>query len=406
MHPRRVFLLRHLSCVAALVCVLLPFHSADAQESKQEPAQIVRLRIGSHPTFTRLVFDVEDPVTVSHNLVKGPTRVLVDFKNARIGSEIAATSFDVGDGIIQKIVFHSNDAGGVSVEVFSQRITHYNVQDIPDPRRIVIDVYGKRQAVARLKPAGDAEPKPPSPTSLPAPSKQANGVPIRGTFQTIVIDAGHGGKDPGAIGRSGLEEKDVVLDIARRLRTLLVKNLGRTVVMTRDSDVFIPLGRRTQIANENNADLFVSIHANASPRRSTSGIEVYLFGEASDRRAAETAARENASLGEGEDSTLDAIMKSLTLDYKLNESITFAHLTRKSFKDTLGRRYRFTDLGVKTAPFFVLVRANMPSILAEVSFITNSVEERRLKSAAYRQKIAESLFDGIRDYIASSQITS
>lgn len=390
----------------AVICALVSLPTSLAAQDAPPPSpELQRIRLGSYPAYTRIVLDLEAAVAFDHSLVKGPDRILIELKNARTGKEITARIYEIGDGIVQKINLHETDGGSLAVEIYPARMRHYNIQEIPNPSRLVVDVYGERLQTARLNPAPqDASPEPGT-TPPSQPSKVIQDFAIRATVDTVVIDPGHGGKDPGAIGHTGLQEKDVVLDIATRLRRLLTEKLKKKVIMTRDSDVFIPLARRTEIANEQQADLFVSIHANASPRRSTNGIEVYLFGEASDRRAAETAARENASL-EKEDSTLQAIMKSLSLDYKLNESIEFAHMTRQSFVDTLGRRYRFNDLGVKTAPFFVLVRANMPSILAEVSFITNPVEEKRLRSRTYRQKIAESLYEGIRDYISSSEVKS
>jgi N-acetylmuramoyl-L-alanine amidase len=225
-------------------------------------------------------------------------------------------------------------------------------------------------------------------------------------INTIVIDPGHGGKDPGAIGKSGLMEKDVVLDIALKLRNLLEKQLSKRVILTRESDVFIPLDERTLIANAKKADLFISIHTNSSPKKKTRGVEIYLVGQSTDRTAMATAAREN-SASERAMSDLEVILNDLLENTKIDESLELAHTTRRSFLKTVGAHYNHTvDLGVKRAPFYVLINANMPSILAEVAFISNPTEEQRLSNETYRQRIAEALFEGIRDYIASIKVAS
>jgi N-acetylmuramoyl-L-alanine amidase len=176
--------------------------------------------------------------------------------------------------------------------------------------------------------------------------------------------------------------------------------------MTREDDTFIPLDDRTLIANSKEADLFVSIHVNSHPKRETRGVEIYHLGESSDRHAMAVAARENnvsmQSLGNLERS-VKQILFDLGREYKMDQSQTLAHFTRRSFQTTLEKQvgYDVVDHGVKRAPFYVLLNSNMPSILAEVSFISNATEEQLLRQGPYRQAIAESLFQGIRTYLAS-----
>jgi N-acetylmuramoyl-L-alanine amidase len=246
--------------------------------------------------------------------------------------------------------------------------------------------------------------------AAPPPKKTLAELHLKDSgVRTIIIDPGHGGKDPGAIGASGYTEKDAVLDIALRLKDLLVKQESLNVILTRSNDIFIPLGERTKIANDANADLFVSIHANSSPHRSIHGIEIYLLGKSSDKRALRTAAREN-NVSEEEASNMDKILisikKDLQQEYKKEESLELAHSARSSFLKRLRASYPVVDLGVKTAPFYVLINTSMPSILAEVSFISNPVEEQRLKSKSYRQLMAESLLDGIRSFMSESAVRS
>jgi N-acetylmuramoyl-L-alanine amidase len=215
----------------------------------------------------------------------------------------------------------------------------------------------------------------------------------------IVIDPGHGGHDTGTIGPTGLEEKEVVLDVGLKLKKLLEQNTGCEVVMTRRDDTFIPLEERTAIANEKGADLFVSIHANASRDKGARGIETYYLNFTSSPDALEVAARENASSQEAVHQLQDLI-KKIAMTEKIEESQDFARqLQREVYtrvtKDSGAQR----DRGIKKAPFVVLIGANMPSVLAEISFLTNPRDERLLKRSDYREKIAYALYEGILGYV-------
>jgi len=213
----------------------------------------------------------------------------------------------------------------------------------------------------------------------------------------IVIDAGHGGHDPGAQG-NGLNEAELTLDVAQRLKKLLEKQPGVEVVMTRDSDVFIPLQERTAIANREGADLFLSIHANASRNVEARGVETYFLNFANTRESEAVAARENAGSGQTMHNLPD-IVKAIALNNKLNESRDLAETVQKSMVNRLtAKSKQLRDLGVKQAPFVVLIGAGMPSVLAEISFITHKQEGALLKTAAYRQQIAQALFDGVQNY--------
>jgi N-acetylmuramoyl-L-alanine amidase len=225
-------------------------------------------------------------------------------------------------------------------------------------------------------------------------------------IKTIAIDAGHGGKDPGAIGKSGLKEKNITLDVAKRLAVLVKERLGCEVVMTRDRDVFIELEQRPFIAKSKGADLFVSIHVNANRKRKARGIETYIQSlRASDRDAMATAAFENATssktlsqLG----NELDRILKDLRTDDKQEESLQLAHAVQGALISNVKRtQKKVVDLKVKRAFFYVLINTEMPSILAEVGFISNPDEETLLKKEAYRQSLAEALFEGVKKYVES-----
>jgi N-acetylmuramoyl-L-alanine amidase len=259
-------------------------------------------------------------------------------------------------------------------------------------------------------------PAAPSPNPKPIPSRPLTSAPLTppavpsansdGKFSLarqlglgisrIVIDAGHGGHDPGAQG-NGIKEAELVLDVALRL-SKLVRKQGIEVVMTRDTDVFIPLEERTAIANREGADLFLSIHANAARNTKARGIETYFLNFASNPAAEAVAARENSASGLTMHS-LPEIVRAIALNNKLDESRDFAEMVQRAMTRRLSARNKqLKDLGVKQAPFVVLIGAVMPSVLAEISFVTNRQEGALLKTGAYRQQIAEALLDAVLRY--------
>jgi N-acetylmuramoyl-L-alanine amidase len=274
-----------------------------------------------------------------------------------------------------------------------------------------------RAAITQALTAGEmattgvvATPAPVPPPPAPLPSSPLPAIATTGGLSIarqlglgvsrIVIDPGHGGHDPGAKGKS-VTEAELVLDIALRVEKLLEEVPGVDVILTRRTDDFVPLPERTAIANREGADLFLSIHANASPNAMAHGIETYFLNFATNTSAAAVAARENAastlSMGEMPD-----IVKAIALNNKVDESRDFAsHVQRAMLERLRTSNKTLKDLGVKQAPFVVLIGATMPSVLAEISFVTNPQEARLLKGNAYRQKIAESLFNAIRKYQTS-----
>lgn len=244
---------------------------------------------------------------------------------------------------------------------------------------------GIPKAVSLLdKPRDPAPAKPAKPAAPPA-------------LRKIVIDPGHGGKDPGAIGVDGIAEKDIVLGVARRLADKL-NALGIDVVLTRKDDRFIPLEERTAIANAESADLFISLHVNASPNPEARGVETYYLDNTTDEAALRMAARENG-IARDKISDLQFILSDMVQNLKLEDSITLAHRLQGSVVTQVGGRYgEARDLGVKKAQFYVLVGARMPSVLVEMFFVTNRVEARALATDEYQQALAEALLDGIKKY--------
>jgi N-acetylmuramoyl-L-alanine amidase len=253
----------------------------------------------------------------------------------------------------------------------------------------------KKHAASTSADAADLEAREAQPTAAGNRSlTRALGLKIG----KIVIDPGHGGHDTGTIGPNGLEEKDLVLDVGKRLGRLLEARLGAEVIYTRQDDTFIPLETRTAIANREQADLFISIHANSSRDAEARGVETYYLNFTSSPEALEVAARENA-VSEASIHELQDLVKKIALKEKIDESREFASDVQDSLYGGLAlNNAGIRNRGVKKAPFIVLIGANMPSILAEISFVSNPTDERKLETSEQRQRIAESLYRGVSRY--------
>jgi N-acetylmuramoyl-L-alanine amidase len=417
---------------------IAPANAVQKPEHKKTPAQrnpsayaqtsvINSIRYWSGDAYTRIVIDQNKPIRFQTRELKNPDRLVFDLGHARMSGSINKEPIPVNDGILKQVRASQFEPGTVRVVLDLANIKSYVAFPLHDPERLVIDVTGEKNGNPS---AADQQSEPGSGAGgdQKVESKTDNSViippvkmPVNGNndgqnlslsrqmglkVRTIAIDAGHGGHDPGAIGRNGLQEKKITLDIAKRLAILIKDRLGCDIVMTRDKDVFIPLEERPAVARMKGADLFVSIHVNASPRRKTRGIETYVQSlTASDREAMATAARENAmstkKLSELK-TELDRIFADLTRDDKIEESLHLADAVHGSLVSSLKPvNSHAADLksNVKRAFFYVLINTEMPSILAEVGFISNTDEEKLLRKEAYRQNIAEALFEGVKKYV-------
>ena len=368
------------------------------KSSRKGLSRVLDLRHWSSPTYTRVVIDLDRETEFTKGILK-------DRHNSKKTKSIYLNLADsmipeinrempINDGILQRVRVSQFNAHTVRAVIHVADIDHYKIFALSHPPRIVIDVIGgdyKKSRRKRIQPSPGAKSTKTGALSL----AQQLGLGVG----TIVIDAGHGGKDPGALSAGGSREKDVVLDITKRLKTILQKRLKCRVITTRNSDRFIPLEERTVVANTKKADLFVSIHANASRNRRVHGVETYFLNLSTDKEAMELAALENATstknIGQ-----LQSILNDLMQNSKIKESSRLASCVQGALVKRLRKSYsKVNDLGVKQAPFYVLIGAQMPSILVEVSFISNKMEAQRLATGAYRQKIAEGLADGIEKYI-------
>lgn len=350
---------------------------------------IESLRIDNVDEGLRLTVSVPDEVRHSSFPLYNPTRLVVDFETMSSTPRQQAAA--------------SGSEPVAAVSAAADRVPSAHVPAAP--AAAISAAATATSSLSTVAAAASAKTETPDDGPVPAPPAS-----IRGGYSLarqlglgvsrIVIDPGHGGSDPGASG-NGVTESALVLDIALRLEKLLLEQPGFEVVLTRRTNVAVPLARRTAIANEEGADLFLSIHANSSPRRETAGVETYFLNLATNPQAEAVAARENASSA-GNMHTLPQLVRAITNNNKLAESRELAGAVQSSLVRRLRPRNRdFQDLGVKQAPFVVLIGAQMPSVLAEVAFLTNRAEANLLKQNAYKQQIAQALFDAIVAYRGS-----
>ncbi|MGA7523342.1 MAG: N-acetylmuramoyl-L-alanine amidase [Acidobacteriaceae bacterium] len=394
----------------------------------------IRAAQTSHNT-TRIVLDVTSVSDYSAFFLSNPPRLIIDVHGdkARLtaGREMASrappfaappstrlrTAAAAPSRVAASAGFDSGENASALTEVatLSRRSDQVRATRYPTTAPVAASVPEAPPRASR----SDRKPSPAIPLGddVPPAEAGARGVPAAEPagdrvpssmvrtlglkINRIVIDAGHGGHDSGTLGPGGIEEKDVVLDVALRLGRLLKDRLGADVIYTRTDDTFIPLETRTAIANQAQADLFISIHANSSPDTEARGVEVYYLNFTTSADALEVAARENASSDESIYQLSD-LVKKIALDDKINESRTFAEDVDESLYEGLERgNPGLKDRGVKKAPFVVLIGANMPSILAEISFLTNPDSARELRQPRYRERIAESLYRGVARYVTS-----
>lgn len=361
------------------------------------PALIRNLRVASSADVIRLVLDLDRQVRYTESRRSNSTRIVLHLNNTVLG-KTARTRLSSGT-IPPPFIVKQSAHRAVTVALKPSGLAAYKVLPLSHPPRLVVDVYPRSSSsthrVSEKAPPAVA-PSPGGVTTKPTPPPQK-------VFRTIVIDPGHGGKDPGAKGHRGTEEKDVTLQIGLQLRDLLAKLGSTRVLMTRERDVFVELEDRAKFANSNEADLFVSIHVNSHPQRTIKGLEVYHFGEAKDQRALEVAARENGTPLSSTGVGWEYLVADLLTTKKIEESLELAWATKEAMVSRLNGRYSTVDHGVKTAPFYVLRFTSMPSILAEIAFVSNPGEEDLLRTRSFQTQVAEALADGVRAFLSATR---
>jgi N-acetylmuramoyl-L-alanine amidase len=355
---------------------------------------IQNLRTASSPGLTRLVLDLDLKARLSKHPQLQSEGVTIEIPNATLGPS-ARKKLTAGM-IAKPFIITQTSEQSIKVSLPTGSFQSYKLLTLVNPHRLVIDVVTP----------GESSPTPPvappADLALPFPTPPQPAQPRTKSFRTIVIDPGHGGKDPGARGQRGTEEKDITLKVALKLRDLMSKQPGIRVLMTRDRDQFVELEDRARFANGQEADLFVSIHVNSHPQRSVKGIEIYHFGEAKDQRALEVAARENGTPLNSTGVGWEYLVADLLTAKKIEASLELAWTAKEAMVANLNGHYALVDHGVKTAPFYVLRFTSMPSILAEIAYISNSSEEDLLRTSLFTTRVAEALEEGIKTFLTSA----
>jgi len=374
------------------------------------PAEVVLKTIRREPLTgaMRVTLELEGEATFRDEEVAGQPRLFVDLQNTRPAESLKDLTQAFPDDLVRQIRVGPQVGTRTRVVLELSARAPHTVYALYNPYRVVIDFARESTKDTKIASATTKDTKTVSPgtkstkTASPPPAvKGRGGLSLSRQLglgvARIVIDPGHGGYDPGAM-NDGVSEADVVLDVSMRLERLLVDQPGVEVVLTRRANVYVPLEERTAMANRAGADLFLSIHANASEDDRARGIETYFLNFAPNPAAEAIAARENAASARTMRQLPD-IVKAIALNNKIDESRDFASLAQSAMMERLKRGNKnVKDLGVKQAPFMVLIGATMPSILAEISFLTNTQEAALLRGTAYRQQIAEALFNGIMRY--------
>jgi N-acetylmuramoyl-L-alanine amidase len=387
----------------------------------------------------RVIIELDREAAYRAERIENPARVFFDLEGTEPVVSLKDATIRADGDIVREIRLGRHPQSTTRVVLDAEGVDDYSVFALYEPFRLVVDFKasapggGSPPVVPAVASADSPATAPPSPAAHPGPrtpepeprvtapelkplptkpaaplaapelpSANANGKyslarQLGLGISRIVIDAGHGGRDPGTMA-NGLRESELVLDVAKRLAALLRKQTDIEVVMTRETDVFIELEERTAIANREGADLFLSIHANSARNLQARGVETYFLNFATNPEAEAVAARENASSSR-QMHHLPDIVRAIALNSKINESRDFADTIQRAMVQRLSTRsQQVTDRGVKQAPFVVLIGAEMPSVLAEISFLTNKQDAALLKTSAFRQQIAQALFDGILRY--------
>ncbi|MCI0443896.1 N-acetylmuramoyl-L-alanine amidase [bacterium] len=392
----------------------------ESSATATQPATLKSLRHYTGPDYTRVVLDFDKEVPFKRDRLMNPDRLYVDFDNTVAFKDLLEQQFSVDDGFLKQIRVGQNTFRKARVVLDLKSIETFEIFSLYHPYRVVIDIQGKKTPVAAVTPAPIA---PQVTTEVPKETTvDKNETPEMAktnttgqyslarqlglTVRRIVLDPGHGGHDPGAM-RSGMKEKDITLDVTQKLKGILEQEFGYEVLMTRTEDDYVALEERTAFANSKSADLFVSVHVNSSRNKKAKGIETYYLNFATTPEAMEVAARENA-ISEKNMGELQKLTTAIALNTKIEESRDFAKLIQTNLVGHLQKGYAPSNLGVKQAPFYVLIGAQMPSILAEISFISNEREYNLLETSGYRQTIAQGLARGIKSYVetlAESRLT-
>jgi N-acetylmuramoyl-L-alanine amidase/putative methionine-R-sulfoxide reductase with GAF domain len=372
--------------------------SATPQEVSKMP-HVTGIRHWSSADSSTVVLDLEDQVQYEAHRLSAPDRIYFDLHDTSLASEIVGKTIDIGDGLLARVRVAQPVSGLTRVVLETKGSSNYSVSLEPNPYRLVVQV---RKPGADAKSAIELFPevdRKKLAIVIPPATREDLQLRARVPKMRIVVDAGHGGWDLGTVGKRGLLEKDLVLEIAQRLGKLLESRLGAEVILTRNDDNYIPLDERAGMANQSQADLFVSVHANYSDLPSARGVETYYTNLFSAPSAKDLETRDPGSMSQS-----GAVLTPTELHDKIEQSRRLAASVQRSLYGTLSAQNPgLRDRGVKAASYVVLTETAMPGILAEVSFVSSPADEQKLRSDGYREQIAEALYKGIARYAAGSR---
>ncbi len=404
--------------------------SAGAMASSQT-VLVSAVRHHSYADGTRVVLELGGRTALKYDRLQRPERLYIDlFGTAMAEKAGQGIKINIGDSLVSTARLGQNRATKSRLVLDLRKAIAFDAFWLSEPTRLVIDVRAKGtdrapRTVMALAPTIEASVKsaaPPAPTRPSPQQPPQQKAPVAASARVdgsrsltralglklnrILIDAGHGGHDTGTVGPSGLQEKDVVLDIAERLGKLLEESIGAEIIHTRRSDEFIPLEERPKMANKQGADLMVSIHCNSAPASSVRGIETYYLSLTADAWELEVASMENAA-ADSSIHQLQDLVAQIALDEKVEESKEFARRVQTTLHAGVSKRSsRIRNRGIRKAPFIVLIGAEMPAILTEIGFISNKSDEALLRKPEFRQEVARYLSDGISAYARSLGVQS
>lgn len=384
-----------------------PRDATRVTSTDDSPATIKKIRFGTLPTRTRIVIDTDHAVSYKYGLLnKDPAhnklqRLYVDVRNSQL-SQSVKPEISIDDERVEGVRTAPQSSTVVRVAIDIKTFKDYKIFSLRSPSRVVVDVWGQSSDPELDDDSEEDVADGPSLDDIIKTGLDSKDLAkqLHLGVKRVVIDPGHGGQDRGAPGYfKGVYEKDIVLAIGKKLAEKLRKDLNLEVIMTRSNDTFITLEERTRMANRKKADLFISIHTNASRDNRAYGIETYFLNLAKDKASVSVAARENAT-SEKNISDLQTILDSLMRNTKITESSRLATYVQDELYGQIRKKYSHTkNKGVKQAPFYVLLGARMPAILVETSFISNKRECSRLRDSAYQDRLCDAIVGGIKTYI-------
>jgi N-acetylmuramoyl-L-alanine amidase/putative methionine-R-sulfoxide reductase with GAF domain len=373
-----------------------------------EPAKLSRvtgIRHWSSVDSSTVVLDLEDQVQYEAHRLASPDRIYFDLHDTSLAPGYEGKTIEVGDALLARVRVAQPSSGLTRVVLETKGNSNYSVSLEPNPYRLVVQVrkLGANKSQVNLFPGAPEQEK--LAIVVPPPTREDLQLRARVPKMRIVVDAGHGGWDLGTVGRKGLLEKDLVLEIAQRLGKLLESRLGADVILTRNDDNYIPLDERAGMANQSQADLFISVHANYSDLLSARGVETYYTNVFSAPNAKDLETREKETRNQDHSKNASAaVLSAADLHEKIEQSRRLAASVQRSLYGTLATQNPgLRDRGVKAASYVVLTETAMPGILAEVSFVSSPTDEQKLRSDGYREQIAEALYRGIARYAAGSR---